>query len=132
MIEREHREQAEAELARAAQQLWELRRLALFGECDSEEFDRAIAYYRTAAHAAREARAGVSGNETAPPASATRESTRLGLQVPPAFVRAFAGAAEAPPAPPAPVIPARPPAPLVPPPRMQFVKWLVATGRLSD
>ena len=101
--------EAETKLSRALQRLHALRRAALYGNYDPVEFDRAVMSYREAeadVQSAREAWANLkqgAADTLAPTAVADR-------------------AAEEEPE----------PEPLEITPRLQFVKWLVETGRLSD
>jgi hypothetical protein len=129
MMEREHLERAEAELAQASRRLWEVRRLALVGEYDGDEFDHAVATYRTAARAVEEAQVVV--GEHALQVSEANGFRGFGVQVPVAFRRAFPAVEETQDV--SPALTGRASSePFVPSPRMHFVKWLVATGRISD
>jgi hypothetical protein len=111
-VAREHLLDAETELSRALRRINALRRAALYGDYDSEEFDKAIAIYRRAkqrAQAARQAFFMHLWGETAEPAQAA----------------ASAQAAE-------PASETGPEQPLQPTARLRFAKWLVETGRLGE
>jgi hypothetical protein len=101
--------EAETKLSRALQRLHALRRAALYGNYDPVEFDRAVMSYREAeadVQSAREAWANLqqgAGETLAPTAVAERMPEEE-----------------------------KEPEPLEITPRLEFAKWLVETGRLSD
>ena len=101
--------EAETKLSRALQRLHALRRAALYGNYDPVEFDRAVMSYR-------EAEADV---QSAREAWASLQQGAADTLVPTAVAER-------------PVEEEAEPEPLEITPRLQFAKWLVETGRLSD
>jgi hypothetical protein len=99
---------AETKLSRALQRLHALRRAALYGNYDPVEFDRAVMSYREAEAEVQQAREAWAHVHQGAPAPA------------PVAVAEQAAEEEA------------PNEPFVITPRLQFAKWLVENGRLSD
>jgi hypothetical protein len=94
---------AETKLARALQRLSALRRAALYGSYDAQEFDQAVMAYRTAEAEVLEARRAWAEQKNAQPSMSAATA-----------------------------IAEEPFQPAEPTPRLLFAKWLVETGRLSD
>lgn len=100
---------AETKLARALQRLSALRRAALYGSYDAQEFDQAVMAYRSAEAEVLEARRAWAEQKNSQQAAGT-----------------VASATATPEPADEPVQPAEPT------PRLLFAKWLVEAGRLSD
>jgi hypothetical protein len=113
---------AEVRLHRALQRLSTVRRAALYGKWDAAEFEEAMAAYRAAEADVVLARRNVARERDA--------ALALGTEAPANAVQT----APAPPSAPTEVTPT--PAPAPPPlpitPRLEFARWLVRTGRLSE
>ncbi|MBI3972184.1 MAG: hypothetical protein HY332_12915 [Chloroflexi bacterium] len=93
---------AESKLSQALQRLHALRRAALYGNYDPAEFDRAVMAYREAESEVQQAREAYARSQVAQ-VTPEREFVAVGPQ-----------------------------APLTVTKRMEFARWLVETGRLSD
>jgi len=102
---------AETKLSRALQRLHALRRAALYGNYDPVEFDRAVMAYRESESEVQQARE--SWAQMHQGASLVQAAAATGLSE---------GSVED----------DAPSEPLQITPRLQFAKWLVETGRLTD
>jgi hypothetical protein len=101
---------AEAKLAQAVHRLRALQSAALYGNYDAADFDRAVLTYREARSEAYDAR-NAWAHQQQREAAGMAGTAAVGVMSPPEAPAEVA---------------------FEPTPRMQFVRWLVQTGRLSE